>query len=223
VGLELAGEIKAKWPGKTVSIVDPADDILSGGFSAEFRAELRRQLHALGVELVLGTSLREDPPSRAGEHRPVTLTTRSGRRIATDLWFRCHGVAPISEYLAGELATARRATGHVAVTAELSLPGHDHVFAVGDLTALREAKMAGAAAQHAEVVAANIRARIKGGGERATYEPGPPGISLPLGPTGGASYAPHLGVLDAERTAQLKSTDLKLGLYLGLLGLEGSE
>ncbi len=220
VGLELAGEIKAAWADKSVTIVDPSDDIVSGGFSDEFRAELRRQLDALGVELVLGTSLREDPPSDAGEAKTFTATTRSGREVTADIWFRCFGVVPATGYLAGELAAARQANGHVDVTLELRLPGQERVFAIGDLTALGEAKMAKAAGEHAEVVAANIRTLINGGDELATYEPAPPAISLPLGPGGGASYAPDMGVLGAETTSELKGADLRVGTYVELFGLD---
>ena len=218
VGLELAGEIKAVWPDKAVTIVDPAADLLAGGFPPEFRSELRGQLDALGVELLLGTSLREEPPSSVGEAMAFTVTTGSGREIAADVWFRCFGVVPTTDYLAGDLAAARQANGHLEVTAELRLPGQDRVFAIGDLTAIPEAKTAKAAGQHAEVVAATIRTLVTGDGEVATYTPGPAGISLPLGPTGGATYSPATGVLGAETTARLKGADLRVDSYAKLFG-----
>ncbi|WP_028923550.1 FAD-dependent oxidoreductase [Pseudonocardia acaciae] len=218
VGLELAGELKAARPDRAVTIVDPAGDVLAGGLSGlaggfpeELRAELRRQLDALGVELVLGTSLAEQPPSEPGEVKAFSATTVDGRRIVADIWFRCYGVVATSDYLAGELANARRANGQVEVTAELRLPGQDRVFAIGDLTALPEAKMAKAAGEHAEVVAGNIRTLISGGDRLAGYRPGGPAISLPLGPAGGASYAPGVGLLGAEDTARLKGADLRTG------------
>lgn len=220
VGLELAGEIKAAWPDTAVTIVDPGDDILSGGYTDEFRAELRRQLDVMGVELVLGTSLPDEPGSDPGQAKTFTVTTRSGREITADIWFRCFGVVPVTGYLVGELSTARQSGGQVDVTAHLRLPGQEHVFAVGDMTALPEAKMAKAAGQHAEVVATNIRTLIRGGTELITYQPAPPGISLPLGPGGGASYTPDMGLLDAEMTSRLKGADLRVGSYVDLLGLE---
>lgn len=220
VGLELAGEIKAAWPDKAVTIVDPGGDILSGGYVPEFRAELRRQLDALGVELVLGTSLREDPPSSPGEVKTFTAITSRGTEIVADIWFRCFGVVPESGYLADGLSAARQADGSLAVTPHLRLPGQDTVFAIGDVTAVPEAKMAKAAGEHAEVVAANIRALITGAGDLVTYSPGADAVSLPLGPRGGASYAPHLGVLGADATAGVKGADLKLDFYLDLLDLD---
>ena len=44
VGVELAGEIKAIWPDKHVTLLDVADDVLGARFRPELKAELRRQL-----------------------------------------------------------------------------------------------------------------------------------------------------------------------------------
>jgi NADH dehydrogenase FAD-containing subunit len=219
VGLELAGEIKAAWPDKAVALVDPAAEILGGGFTTEFRTELRRQLDALGVELILGTTLREEPPTEPGDAKTFVVRTVSGREITADIWYRCYGVTPISGYLAPELANARRPDGALEVTPQLRLPGQDTVFAIGDLTAIAEPKMAKAAGLHAAVVAANIQALMRGDRELATYRPGPPGLSLPLGPAGGASYSAEMGMLDAATTARLKGVDLKVDTYRELLRL----
>jgi NADH dehydrogenase FAD-containing subunit len=68
VGLELAGEIVAVWPEKRITIVDLANEILPGGYRPELRAELRRQLGELGIKLVLGSPLRENPPTPPDRH-----------------------------------------------------------------------------------------------------------------------------------------------------------
>jgi apoptosis-inducing factor 2 len=221
VGLEFAGEIKAAWPDKAVTIVDPLEDILSGGYGDEFRTELRRQLDAMGVELVLGARLRAEPDAPVGKRQPITATTESGRELAADIWFRCYGVAPVSDYLGGDLATARQPTGHVAVTDELRVMGQERVFAIGDITNTPEGKTAWAAGKHAEVVVANLQAMIEGGDELTSYVPEPPAIVLPLGPQGGASHAPAMGgLLDAATTTQIKSAHLFVGHYAEILGVD---
>jgi NADH dehydrogenase FAD-containing subunit len=203
VGLEFAGEIKAVWPEKKVILVDRAADLMPG-FPEEFRAELGGQLGRLGVEVRLGVDVRlgaamGDLPE-PGRYAPFA---------EADIWFPCYGGAPASDYLAGDLAAARRADGLVEVTPELRVRGTGNVFAVGDLTALPELKMARLAGMHAEVVAANLRTLIGGGAELSTYEPQPAAIVLPLGPRGGVTYAPEMGVLGAGPTAEIKS-----GFYL---------
>ncbi|MQY20323.1 FAD-dependent oxidoreductase [Nocardia macrotermitis] len=219
VGLELAGEIVAAWPGKAVTILDPSPEILGGGYHPDLRVEVRRQLAELGVELILGTGLRADPPSRAGELETFTVVTRSGEPITADTWFRCFGVRPITDYLAEELSAARGPDGYLEVTPELRVRGQDRVFALGDLVASAEGKTAKAAGLHADVVAANIRALIEGTDELREYRPGPEGIALPLGPHGGASYSPEVGVLGAEATARLKGADLRITAYREMFGL----
>jgi NADH dehydrogenase FAD-containing subunit len=219
VGLELAGEIKAAWPEKSVTIVDPASDVLSGAYPEEFRAELRSQLAALGVTLLLGTYVATELLPNPAVAQTFTVTTHNGTAIVADIWFRCYGVKPTTDYLAADLQDARQVDGHLRVTDQLWLPGHPTVFAIGDITAIPEAKRAQAAAAHAQVVATNISSLIRGEGDRVIYQPHPPSVSIPLGPAGGASYAPHVGIIGAERTALLKGADLMTPAYAQLLGL----
>lgn len=109
--------------------------------------------------------------------------------------------------------------GALEVTPHLRLCGQDTVFAIGDVTAIAEPKTAKAAGLHAAVVAANVQALARGGRQLSTYSPGPPGLSLPLGPAGGASYSSRTGLLDAAATARLKGADLKVDTYRDLLRL----
>lgn len=222
VGLELAGEIKAVWPGKSVTLVDPGDRLLPGlpGLPDALREAVHRELDELGVRLLLGTTLAEEPPSEPGEVKSFHATTRDGRETDADIWFRCHGVVPATGYLADDLAAARQPDGHLRVTPELRLPGSPNIFAVGDITAVPEAKTAKAAGEHAKVVAANITALAERGpdAELTVHEPGAPSIALPVGPERGASYAPGMGLLDAETTAGIKGRDLMLAPYLEMFG-----
>lgn len=216
VGLELSGEIKAAWPQKEVTIVDPADDVLSGQYTDELRQELRRQLGELRVNLLLGTKLVDEPQIQHGVAGSVTAVTTSGQQITADIWFRCYGLVPNSDYLSEELAQARLANGHLEVTPELRLVGQETVFAIGDITAIPESKRGGSAGRHAQVAAANIQALIEGSDELTAYQPAPPLILLPLGPTGGVSQLPGQGFVGAEMTAQIKGKDMFVGNYAEL-------
>ena len=131
VGIELAGEIKAVWPGKQVTLVDVAGDVLGERYRPDLKAELRRQLTDLGAGLLLGSPLRAGPPTAPGEPGTFTVTTQAGDEVTADIWFRCYGVTPASDYLAGGLAAARRPDGFVEVTPELRVAGQDRVFALG--------------------------------------------------------------------------------------------
>lgn len=218
VGIEFAGEIKAAWPEKGVTIVDPLPELVGGRFPEEFRQELRAQLDALGIRLVLGAHLSELPATRPGSTGAFEVATESGVGIEADIWFPCYGIAYNTGYLAEDLAVALQPSRQVAVTPELRVKGQETVFAIGDITDVPELKMARLAQKHAEVVAGNIRALITGEGEVSAYEiEEEDSIALPLGPAGGVSYASHMGVLGAEATAGIKST-FYVEHYLELLG-----
>ena len=220
VGIELAGEIKAVWPGKQVTLVDVAGDVLGERYRPDLKAELRRQLDELGVELLLGSPLRTIPTNGAGELASFTVTTQSGAEVTADIWFRCYGVAPASDYLAGGLAGARRPDGFVEVTPELRVAGQDRVFALGDVSAADQNKGAGAAGRQAQVVAANIRALITGDGELARYEQTPPSIIIPVGPEGGAGQRHGSeDLVPAEVVSQLKGRDMMVDRFAELLGV----
>jgi len=245
VGIELAGEIKAVWPSKQVTLVDVADDVLGGPFRPELQAELRRQLAELGVQVLLGSPLVTAPPTGPGEPRTFTVQTQAGTEVTADIWFRCYGVIPVSDYLAGGLAGARGADGHIEVTPTLQVAGQDRVFALGDVSTA-DRKVAGAAGRQAAVVAGNIRALIEAGPGAAggagagaadgagaaggagaglsEYEPAPPGIVVPIGPEGGSGQRPDSeDLLPPEMVAQLKGRDMMVGRFAELLGVPAGD
>ncbi|MDX6544425.1 MAG: apoptosis-inducing factor 2 [Gaiellales bacterium] len=219
VGIELAGEISSAWPDKSITITDPQPDIIAGPFKQELREELRRQLEARGIELVLGTGLEAEPATEPGLMEPFDVRTNDGRRLEADIWFRCYGVTPVSDYLTGELAKARRPDGFIEVNPQLQVAGQKRVFALGDVSTI-DAKMAGRASQQAAIVAANIQAMIEQT-PLQTYEPMPPVIVIPLGPDGGAAQLPGQDeVGGAEVASAIKGGDLLVHRYRELFGLE---
>ncbi|ROS44302.1 NAD(P)/FAD-dependent oxidoreductase [Amycolatopsis thermoflava] len=221
VGLELAGEIKEVWPDKQVTVVAPAEELLPG-FQPEVRADLQRQLAELGVDVRLGTGLVAPPSNRPGETGTFTVTTTGGDRITADIWFRAFGTNVNSDYLADGKLTTRTPDGAVRVTDTLNVAGYDHVYAVGDITDVPEAKMAGYAMQHAEVVAKNITAQLRGGEPTETYQPLPfPMILLPLGSGGGVGQLPSPdgpSVVTADIVRQYKGADLFTGRFTEQFG-----
>ncbi|MGI5165467.1 NAD(P)/FAD-dependent oxidoreductase [Spirillospora sp. CA-253888] len=221
VGLELAGEIKEVWPGKRVTVVDPAGELLPG-FAPEVVADLHARLDALGVEVRLGTALAAPPDTGAGLAGAFTVTTTGGDEITADIWFRAHGTSPNSDYLADGRLIERTPQGRVPVTATLNVRGYDHVHAVGDITDVAEAKMAGYAMQHAEVVARNITARLNGEPATAVYRPlGFPMILLPLGTTGGVGQLPSPDgpfTAPAALVTEYKGADLFTGRFVEQFG-----
>ena len=148
VGIELAGEIRHAWPDKSIVLLDVADEVLGGAYLPELKTELLRQLVGSRIEVLLGSPLRQAPPTEPGELGTFTVTTEAGVEVTADIWFRCYGVVPNSDYLGEALAPARRADGFIDVTPTLQVTGQSTVFAVGDLSTA-DTKMAGFAGRQA--------------------------------------------------------------------------
>jgi apoptosis-inducing factor 2 len=218
VGIELAGEIKAVWPDKQVTLLDAAADVLGARFRTDLKAELRRQLSELGVGLMLSSPLAGEPPTGPGELGEFTVATRNGATVTADIWFRCYGVSPASDYLTGALAAARGPDGFVRVNEFLQVAGQDRVFALGDVSDA-DHKMAGAAGRQAQVVAGNIKALIAGE-SLAPYQAAPPGILVPIGPAGGSGQRPDTDeLISPEVTADLKGRDMMVDRFAQMFGL----
>ena len=221
VGIELAGEIKSVWPGKHVTLLGSRPDLLGPRYRPELKAELRRQLAKLDVHLVLGTTLTTDPPGEPGQHRTFTALTTTGIGLSADIWYRCHGVKPVSDYLAGPLTAARQPDGSVRVTPHLQVVGQDRVFALGDVSTADD-KMGGAAVRQAEIVAGNIRTLIAGERELRRYEPQRQlRIVVPLGPEGGAGQQGAENLMPASAVADLKGRAMMLDRFAALLDVPG--
>jgi NADH dehydrogenase FAD-containing subunit len=169
VGIELAGEIRHAWPDKSIVLLDVAHEVLGGPYLPELKSELLRQLVDSRIEVLLGSPLQQAPDTEPGELRTFTVTTEAGVEVTADIWFRCYGVVPNSDYLGAALAAARRADGFIDVTPTLQVTGQTTVFAVGDLSTA-DAKMAGHAGRQAAVVADNINALAQGRSDLADYQ-----------------------------------------------------
>jgi NADH dehydrogenase FAD-containing subunit len=219
VGIELAGEIRHAWPDKSIVLLDVADEVLGGRYLPELKAELLRQLVDSRIEVLLGSPLRQAPPTEPGELGTFTVTTEAGVEVTGDIWFRCYGVVPNSDYLGKALASARRSDGFIEVTKTLQVAGHRTVFALGDLSTA-DAKMAGFAGRQAAIVADNINALAQGGTDLAEYQSMGVAIAVPIGPTGGAGQFPGQDeIVGPETIAELKGRDLMVDRYGEVFGL----
>jgi NADH dehydrogenase FAD-containing subunit len=222
VGIELAGEIRAVWPEKSIVLLDVADEILGGPYKPELKAELRRQLLETRVELILGSPLRQAPPTEAGELGTFTVTTETGTEVTADIWFRCYGVVPNSDYLGDELGAARRSDGFIEVGPTLQVAGQTTVFAIGDVSTA-DSKMAGFAAREAATVADNINALTQGRSDLTSYESMGVAIAVPIGPTGGAGQFPGQDeIVGRETIAEVKGRELMVDRFTELFGIAAS-
>jgi NADH dehydrogenase FAD-containing subunit len=139
--------------------------------------------------------------------------------VTADIWFRCYGVVPNSDYLGQELSAARQADGYVEVGPTLQVTGQTSVFAIGDLSTA-DAKMAAFAGHQAATVAANITALASGSAELVDYESMGTGIAVPIGPSGGAGQFPGQDeIVGREVISDLKGRDMGVDRFAELFNL----
>lgn len=225
VGIEMTGELASAHPGLEITIVEREDQILSTqGYTQALRDEITEQLDGLGVKVITGTELAYLPPHDVGELGHFAVATTSGETVEADLWFQCYGARANSGFLMGtEYESLLHPDGTVCVEPTLQLRGHETVYAVGDVTDVRESKRADAARQQARVVISNISSQLEGELPRTAYHPTKEWVVLPLGPDLGASQLldadGQVRILGPDQTAEIKGTDLMVSVIRSQLNL----
>jgi NADH dehydrogenase len=168
-GVELAGaiaEVARQTLARDFRRIDPrlsrivlieAGPRLLPGFSERHSAYAHKTLTAMGVDIMVST--------------PVTNCDAGGVDLVDGrvdagcvIWAAGVVASPAAQWL----AAACDRTGRVIVNPDLSLPGHDNIFVVGDTASVRQADgkpvpgLAPAAKQMGDYVARLIAARIAG-------------------------------------------------------------
>ncbi|MDO4259510.1 MAG: FAD-dependent oxidoreductase [Actinomycetaceae bacterium] len=225
VGIEFAGELANAYPDLEITLVEKSDTILpTPSYTPQLRETIAGQLEELGIRAITGTTLAYLPPHNVGELGHFTVETTSGEKIEADLWFQCYGSRPNTGLLAGtSYENALHPDGSIRVEPTMQVQGATTVYAVGDITDVRESKRADAARQQARVVMANISSQIEGGAADTVYQPTKEWVILPLGPSMGASQLldgeGQVRILGAEETAEIKGTDLMVSVIRAQLNL----
>jgi NADH dehydrogenase len=148
-----------------VLLVDGGDAPLAN-FGDGLSDAARRQLEALGVELQM--------------HARVTSIDAAGVDMQTDdgpvhvdarvvIWAAGVHASPLAAMLAAATGAQVDRSGRVAVLADLTLPGHPEVFAVGDMAALRDLPGVAEVAMQGGLHAANTILRRLDGKESVAF------------------------------------------------------
>jgi NADH:ubiquinone reductase (H+-translocating) len=153
--------------GARVLLVEAADRVLTS-FPASLSAKAERSLQRLGVTVLTGRAVIG--VDAAG----VTLDGREGgaERIAgrTVVWAAGVTASGLAGRLAELTGAERDRAGRVTVEADLTLPGHSEVFAIGDMVRVRDPDgeavelpgVAPVAMQQGRYAACVVRARLRG-------------------------------------------------------------
>ncbi len=204
VGVELAGEIRDKYPAgtKRVMLIDMAPTILPGMEPSSIRYATK-WLESHNVELYLGSPLKKMDAK--------SITFKEGTKIQVDVVYKCVGVAPNSDILKSNATLAKALQGpnkSVVVNDHLQVNGYSHVFCAGDLcfhAKSNDLKLAHTAELNAHLVAENVLKLVAQDSKQ--YGSGPAADPLLVYPTD-----------IVGNTATPKLYCLSLGKYDGTLG-----
>jgi NADH dehydrogenase FAD-containing subunit len=189
VGVELAGETKAAYPHKRVSLVSGISRMFPV-YPQKLHDRLAAKLAKAGVELYLGdaaTDLAQSDKPFVGQ-----VTLGSGTKLE-GLIVPAIGTKIADgpgHFLPG---ASKRPNGQLGVDDWLRPSSLPHVFAMGDLIDTGEGMTVVATTRQAPWLAKTIHKLANGNALEAlpTYKPWPmPPILLPLGPRSGASVLP---------------------------------
>ena len=179
-GVEMAGQIaelardtlrsdfRAAEPGSgLILLIETGDRVLSG-FPPSLSAEAEHSLHRLGVTPLLESTVVDvDETSVTIEHAdgaPLRIPAR------TVVWAAGVTASGLATELAEATGAEQDRAGRVTVEADLTLPGHPEVFALGDMVRVRGHDgsvttlpgVAPVAMQQGRYAARTVRARLQG-------------------------------------------------------------
>lgn len=199
VGCELAGEIKARHPNKTVVVANRTDVLCSNMRTDKKDSnKIEQAMKKFGIQVLLNKDISVpleskfvecDPPMDIGATAPI------------DLLIKCVGSVPNTEFMPKNLLTE---SGHIKVNEFLQVKNHENIYAIGDCNDVAEPKlfatagtkkfMFGLPLGQADVAVKNLCSTTV----KMAYKPatlGKPKIMLPLGPrTGIAINVPNFFV-----------------------------
>ncbi len=171
VGVELAAEIVDAYPHKHVTIVHEKGRLMHRS-PPKAQQYVHDVLSRKNVTLLLN--------ERVVEGGTKNYTTDKGTRLHADIAFMCTGILPNSSFMKKHFAHAVNERNQIMVEASLNVKGQRAMFALGDVTDIKEEKLAQVAEEHAHIVAHNIHA-LEQGTPLRQYRPRPRTMIISLG------------------------------------------
>lgn len=190
VGVELAGEIAAAAPGKSVRLAHRGPRLVEN--LAEQASDLAlSQLQALGVK--------------------VSLNTSDAQPLDGELVYDATSPEPATSFLASVKPGVLDSRGLIVVNQQFQVKGHPNWYAVGDANSAAEGKQAAVAGAQGRYVTQVLLGTTK------SYKPQPTMALVPIGPRLGFAQLPF-GVVKWKFLLNMKRKDYMVGMLRKQLG-----
>lgn len=166
VGLELAGEIRAAHPNKSIKIIQGQSQILNNSTPPlvdKFINKVQDRLTELNIEVILNTKITNLPNIDNGDGflvEPRRLSLSDGRSIESDLTIVCVGYSPShSNILSSNYLDS---SNRVKVDLTFKVEGLKTVYCIGDAANIPESKLGYLATQQANHLINNLTKSLQG-------------------------------------------------------------
>jgi NADH:quinone reductase (non-electrogenic) len=133
---DLRGDFRSVDAARARILLLEAGDRVLAGFPASLSVKAARSLEGLGVTPRLGEAVIEVAPHSVTVKRADDETERIATR--TIVWAAGVVASPLAGLLAHRAGVEPDRAGRLEVLADLTLPGHPEVLAVGDMVRLRQ-------------------------------------------------------------------------------------
>ncbi|KAF7247324.1 Apoptosis-inducing factor 2 [Varanus komodoensis] len=156
-GVEMAAEVKTKYPDKEVTLIHSRIALADAEILPRVRQEVKETLLQEGVHLVLGQKVANLHSLTLHQFKAnMTVETDKGTEIVTDMVILCTGINVNSSAYSSAFSDKLASNGALKVNEHLQIEGYDNIYAIGDCADVKEPKMAYHAGLHADVAATNI-------------------------------------------------------------------
>ncbi|KAM0750512.1 FAD/NAD(P)-binding domain-containing protein [Meredithblackwellia eburnea MCA 4105] len=184
-GIEFAGEVKAQYPSKPVTIATSGPSLMyHPGLAPKLGKNLQSQLESLGAKVAVNSRVNTAGLT-SGPIASRTFTLGDGSSVEADYVMIATGVKPNSAGLPAEILNEN---GNVKVNDKLQLTaeGFSNVFAIGDITDVPESKQVVSVNNQTPILVGNVLASVTKKGSLKVYKSASPLVMVTLGPNGGA-------------------------------------
>lgn len=187
VGVQLATDIKERYPDKEVVLVQSRAHTMPQ-FVPDLHELVQNRFKELGISLITSARVRIPPGGFPNDGQPFEVQITNGQTLSTEFVILATGQKPNNSLLE-ELNSSvpgcvlNPDNGYIKVGSALQLKDerYPNIFAVGDIADTGSHKAARPGLAQMKVAVQNIQNMIEGKAPEAKYEPGPAGIHLTLG------------------------------------------
>lgn len=162
VGVELAGEICWKYGDKDITIVHSGEKLISRNDKRTIECA-ERWLKKKGVRIVCNERI-VDFDEKKGVYK-----SDKGEEYRADMAFLCTGIKPNYEFMKKNFSKHLNGKHQIEVDKYLRLEGKENIFAVGDVSGVKEEKTAQNAKRQAKIIVHNLNA-LESNGKLCEYK-----------------------------------------------------